>query len=313
VRLQSVLDALWTFWRRGRNVERAGYVIGAALLSSGLIHFAILAIGGGSWEGPVSLRKAMTFGISFGITAITVAWVSSFLRLGDRARTALLGTFTAACVFETVLVSLQAWRGVPSHFNVATPFDALVTRGLAIGGFTLILIIVTLTFASFRATASVPVSVRLATRIGFVLLDASLLVGALMIARGMSLVFAGSPQAAYASGGWLKPTHAVTMHAILVLPALAWLSSFTAWTERRRVQLVLLASAGYVTLVGAVAVANLRGLPPSGTSYGIIALLVIGGLAVVSAGVITASAVRRTFSSAKMLRQNAGSKDPAYK
>ncbi len=254
---QPVLDAPSTFWRRGRNVERAGYVIGALLLGSGLIHFAILAIGGGSWEGPVSLRKAMTFGLSFGITLITIAWVSSFLRLGDRVRTALLGTFAVTSVFETVLVSLQAWRGVPSHFNVATPFDALVARGLAIGGFTFVLIIVSLTLASFRAHTRVPISMMLAIRIGFLVLDASLVVGALMIAKGMSLVFAGNPQAAYATAGSLKPIHAATMHAILVLPALAWLLSFVNWAERRRVQVVVLGSVGYAILAVMVAVATM--------------------------------------------------------
>jgi hypothetical protein len=298
--LPSVLGALWSFWRHGRNVERTGYVIGALLFSSGLIHFTLLAVGGGSWEGPVSLRKAMTFGLSFGITLITIVWVSSFLRGGHRVRAFVLGTFTLACVFETVLVTLQAWRGVPSHFNVATPFDAVVARGLAIGGFTLVLIIVTLTFASFRANASVPLSLRLATRIGFVLLDVSLLTGGLMIARGTSLVFAGHPEAAYATGGWLKPTHAVTMHAILVLPALAWLTSFAEWTERRRIQLVLLASAGYVTLAGGVAVANVRGLTFADMSFSILALPAGGALALIAAWLLTASGLKRTLNESRV-------------
>ena len=291
--LQPILAALSSFWRRGRTVERAGYLVGAALFASGLIHVAVLAISGAPWDGPVSLRKAITFGLSFGITLVTVVWVSSFLRLGNRVRTFVLGTFTLACVFETVLVTLQAWRGVPSHFNVATSFDAMVTRGLAIGGFTLVLIIVTLTFASFRANARVPVSVRLATRIGFVLLDVSLLVGALMIARGTSLVFAGHPEAAYATGGWLKPTHAVTRHAILVLPALAWLASFADWTERRRIQVVLLASAGYVTLAGGVAIANVRGLTVADMSFPVVALPLGGALAVMAAALLTASGLKR--------------------
>ena len=93
-------------------------------------------------------------------------------------------------------------------------------------------------------------------RIGFVALVGSVVVGAWMIAGGMMLVFAGNPQAAYATGGALKPTHAVTMHAIFVLPVLAWLLSFVNWTERRRVAVVLVASAGYIVLVGVVAIRN---------------------------------------------------------
>jgi hypothetical protein len=102
----------------------------------------------------------------------------------------------------------------------------------------------TFLLASFRQQPAVPVSLRIAIRIGFVILLMSLAVGALMIAKGMRLVFAGDPQAAYATGGALKPTHAAAMHAILVLPLLAWLLSFTDWSERRRVGVVLLGTAG---------------------------------------------------------------------
>lgn len=65
------------------------------------------------------------------------------------------------------------------------------------------------------------------------------------------------PQVAYATGGSLKPTHAVTMHAILVLPALARLLSFANWTERRRLAVVLATAAGSVVLAAVVAVENI--------------------------------------------------------
>ena len=122
------MSSLGSFWQQGRRVERVAYLVGVLLLTSGLVHLGILIIGGGSWQGPLSLRKPMSFGFSFGLTLITIVWVASFLRLGNRRRMLLLGAFTAACVLETALVSLQAWRGVPSHFNVATPFDASIAR-----------------------------------------------------------------------------------------------------------------------------------------------------------------------------------------
>ena len=117
-----------------------------------------------------------------------------------------------------------------------------------------------LTLAAFRRNRAVPVSLRTAIRIGFVALVGSVVVGAFMITRGMMLVFAGNPQAAYTTGGALKPTHAVMMHAILVLPALAWLLSFVNWTEQRRLGVVLLAATGYVVVAGVVTVGNLVGL-----------------------------------------------------
>jgi hypothetical protein len=237
----------------------------------------------------------MSFGLSFGLTLITITWVTSFVRLSDRRRGVLLGTFTAACVLETALVTLQAWRGVPSHYNTETAFDGLVARTLAGGGIVLVAIIAVLTLASFRTKPTVPFSLRVATRAGFVALFASLVVGAVMIAKGMLLVFAGNPQAAYITGGSLKPTHAVTMHAILVLPLLAWLLSFAEWPERRRVQVVVLGAAGYVVLAGVVAIENVAGVDPSQIPGAMIALLTLGTLALAVAGLVAMGAVARTF------------------
>jgi hypothetical protein len=239
---------------------RAGYVMGVLLLISGFVHLAILIINGGSWYGPLSFRKPATFGLSFGLTLVTIVWVTGFLKLGTHARSVLLTAFTAASVLETTLVSLQAWRGVPSHFNVETGFDAWVARGLAGGGAALVGMIVVLTVAAFRTNSDVPLSLRIAIRTGFLALCAAMAVGDVMIVRGMRLVFAGDPQTAYLTGGALKPIHAVTMHGILVLPVLASLMSFTDWTEQRRVKVVVAAACGYGLLVAMVTIGTVAGL-----------------------------------------------------
>ncbi len=257
---ETILASLRSFWTRGRHIERIGYLVGLLLLTSGIVHLGILSLGGGSWEGPLSFRKPAVFGLSFGLTLITIVWTASFLPLAERTRVALLSIFTGACILETALVSLQAWRGVPSHFNVETAFDGHIARALAAGGFALVAVIVGLTITAFRRNPAVPISLRIALQIGFVVLCGAMAVGATMIVRGMMLVFAGEPARAYATGGALKPTHAVTMHAILVLPALAWLLSFADWSEQRRRRVVLMASAAYVVLVAVVAVGNIAGV-----------------------------------------------------
>jgi hypothetical protein len=121
-----------------------------ALVASGLFHAAVLITSGDTWEGPVSWRKPATFGLSFGLTLITLAWVSSYVPLRARSRRLLLGVFAAAAVVEVALITLQAWRRVPSHFNMETPFDTLVSRVLAAGGGVIILVIVALTVATLR-------------------------------------------------------------------------------------------------------------------------------------------------------------------
>src|SRR5262245_28753874 len=87
--------------RLGLNAaERAGYVMAALLASSGLVHLALLMVSGASWQGPLSLRKPATFGLSFGLTLATIVWVSGFLKLTARARSVLLAAFTAASALE---------------------------------------------------------------------------------------------------------------------------------------------------------------------------------------------------------------------
>jgi hypothetical protein len=118
-------------------------------------------------------------------------------------------------------------------------------------------------------------------------------IGGVMIARGMMLVFVGEPARAYATGGALKPTHAVTMHAILVLPALAWLLSFADWSEWRRRQVVLVASAGYVALALVIAAANIASLELRQMPILADTLLALGALAVLAAGVVALLGVAR--------------------
>lgn len=234
---------------RTRPVERVAYRVGAVLFLSGLVHLVVLVASGTTWEGPLSYRKAMTFGLSFGLTLATFAWATSFLRMNERTRAALLGAFTAVSVVEVALVTMQVWRGVPSHFNFETGFDTVVSMTLAAGGAVIIVTVVGFTLAALRSASGLSPSMLLALRSGLVVLIAALVVGAVMIADGVRLSRGGEPQLAYTTAGALKPVHFVAMHAILVLPALAWLMRFTTWPERRRSRIIQAAAILYALAV----------------------------------------------------------------
>jgi hypothetical protein len=208
-----------------RPVERACYAVAALLVASGVAHLGVQALLGGPWEGRVSWRKPVTFGLSFGITLASVAWAASYLAIRERLRTGLLGVLAVASVAEVVLIDLQAWRGVPSHFNLETPFDAAVARGLAAGGGVLIVVLTTMFVLALRPQPDVDRPTTVAIRVGFGTLVGSLAVGAVMIGVGVALVNAGDPQAAYARGGFLKLTHFAAMHGIAILPILARLAA----------------------------------------------------------------------------------------
>jgi hypothetical protein len=245
-------------WTRGRRIERICFALGAALIGAGIFHLAVFAVDGGPWYGPVSWRKPFTFGLSFGLTLITVAWVASYLRIGERLRVILLGVFAADCFVEVGGITLQAWRRVPSHVDMETPFDTAVSMTLAVGGGVLIVILGTLAVAAFRANPDLAPSMRLALRAGFATLVIGLVTGAAMIARGVTLVSTGHQQQAYDAVGFLKAVHGVSLHGVLVLPALAWLLSFTGWDESRRTRAVAIAVAGYGLAIAAALVYSLQ-------------------------------------------------------
>ena len=240
------------------RLDRVCYAISAILVLAGVFHFGVFLVRGGPWYGPVSWRKPTTFGLSFGLTLATITWVSSFVRLGTRARNILLSLFAVACVLEVVLISVQAWRHVPSHFNNEGPLNTAIAFSLAGGGAVLIGVLVTFTVAAFRRPPErVTPAMRAAVRAGFVALMVALASGGAMIAKGMVLVRTGHQQAAYTAADALKPAHGVTMHAILVLPALAWLLSFTTWDDARQLRLVNRVTGAYALAAAVVVVISL--------------------------------------------------------
>jgi hypothetical protein len=249
--------ALRRIYTDARPAERVAYLVGAGLFASGMLHLGVLVVSGGTWLGPLSLRKPMTFGLSFGLTLATLAWATSFLAVRPRVRTTLLGAFTATSVVETALVTMQAWRGVPSHFNFETPFDTVVSTTLAAGGGVIILTVLSFAGAALAGDGAMSPSMRFAVRSGLLTLIVALAAGAVMIATGVTEVRSGDAQLAYDTAGFLKPLHAVAMHGILVLPALAWLLGFTGYAEARQLRYVRLAAAGYAVLLVIVTIGSI--------------------------------------------------------
>jgi len=135
--------------QRGR-VERASYLISAALSAPACSTWVVFAVDGGPWYGPVSWRKPTQFGLSFGLTLATVAWSRRYLPLRDRTRRLLLGVFALDCCVEVAGITLQAWRHVP-RTSTGTPFDSAVSTVLAGGRRGLVVVLGALAAGAFRA------------------------------------------------------------------------------------------------------------------------------------------------------------------
>ena len=255
-------------------------------MASGLFHVGVYVMLDGAWEGPVSWRKPIEFGISGGLTAISLAAVMSRL-----SGTGWLAWPCAVAISlflpETVLIDLQRWRGVPSHFNHDTAFDVAVFSwmGILIAIVAFGIIVMTVwTFVSLRG----PGSSALAIRAGMVFLTIGQLLGFAIVTNGLG-VDDLSRASIFGAAGEMKVPHAVALHGLQVLGLLAVLLERTALAESRRNWLVLMGIAGYTVALIVATIQTFGGRAP----LDLMPLALVGGaVAVVMLALAYAAAVR---------------------
>jgi hypothetical protein len=262
----SMLAAVQDWWAAARGYQRLAYLVGAGLIVVGLAHAALWALAGGSATGALSWRKPTTFGISFGLTTVTLAWVGTWLPVRPAIGWVAAGLLCAATTYEVAWVTVQHARGLPAHFNDTTPLDerlfiaGAVMVAIAIG------VIAAMTLAAFLHTTA-PAPMALAIRAGLVGLLAAQALGVWMLGHGLALLDADADpvtqsMSTFGAAGSMKFAHAVPMHAIQVLAMLAWWLSRSGLAQRRQTQLVAVAVVGYGGLVGVALLRTSAGLGP---------------------------------------------------
>jgi hypothetical protein len=257
----------------------------------------------------VSLRKPATFAETGWLACWSVALLMPPLGMRRWQERVVGATTVLFGVAETAIIGLQAWRGVPSHYNFATPLDAALMRGGAAGTAAAFLVgVAVLLIAAARAHRA-PASVRTGALSGGAVLLVGCLVGLVMIFNN-SGVYQGSigagftvrrsgylgPSAAAVgqdyglirpstAGGDLLLPHAIGVHGLVLLAVPAVLLARTGVAERVRRRIIGLAAASILTaqlvLLGhALRELPLRELPP--LDVGVLALCALGALAAYS-------------------------------
>lgn len=272
--MRTVLSALSLRKPASRRLGVAALV----LLMSALCHLVVLLAVTQQWTGPVSLRKPITFGVSVGMLLWTVGWVIDRLPSRPRLETYLGLSMAASGLTEVALITVQAWRGVPSHFNYTTVEDVIVfvVMGISIAVLSVGLLITTVwTFASPPADPAV----ALAVRAGTVVVLTGLGIGQWIIELGNDFFeqFDRVPDKVLAGDGGV-PTfpHAMAFHGIQVFIAAALITGLLGIQAAAAQRVLRLVVSGYsVLLVWSVGQAA-SGRAPSDVLWPGGALVVIG-------------------------------------
>lgn len=296
--IHDMLASVRDYWVQAEAYQKFIYLIAGIFVVSGLFHSGVGLATSGSWEGDISWRKPIIFSFSFGVTCLSLGWVMTFLPKRQVIGWLLMGIFGLTSLAEVFLISMQQWRGVPSHFNLTTPFDEAVFgwMGMMVNFIALVILIITL-WALFALRASA--SFGWAIRVGLILLVAGQVLGYLIVSNGTTQLMEQTGQAPNIFGvaGVMKMPHAIALHGIQILPFLAWILLFTTLSDSRRTQMVAIASGGYIGLVLVSTWQTFSGLAPF--DLNLIASLILGLSATLLGGVYMAaflSLVRKQLS-----------------
>lgn len=234
----SVPTTLPSLARRDPILVPSGAIaFGAALV------FGALALSDAGWWKPAA------FAASIGLYLWTVAWIGAGLRTSRALSVVRLGT-VASLGLEGALIALQAARGVPSHFNTATPFDLAVFNMMGASIALATVLAAVLFVLSIRDGGALPAATRVAVPLGLALFLVGTAVGGAMVmmmgGRGVVGPAPGVPVASWdLSAGDLRPAHFVALHAVQVVPAVGVVADGRHWSVAARRATVVLAAIAY--------------------------------------------------------------------
>jgi hypothetical protein len=293
------------------RVNAALTVVGILMLATLIATLVGLIVDPRVITGAPAWLKPAKFAISTSIFVFTLVWLLSFVG-GHRRLVGLIGNVVAgAMVIEVAVIVLQVVRGTTSHFNEATPLDGALW-GLMSRLIVLVWVATLLAAVLLLRLKLVDRAFGWSLRLGLVVALVGMVVAFLMgnptpeqraaVAGGAPKTIEGAHSVGVPDGGpglplvgWstqggdLRVPHFVGLHAMQVLPFVAWgLSRQRRLGEGHRTALIGAAGLGYLGLVLVLTWQALRGqsvVTPDGLTLSALGAL-LGALLLVVGGVL---------------------------
>jgi len=235
---------------------------GLAVLFTGLIY-----VDGRTLLGRNVWIKPWKFATSITIYTATVGWILTSLSLGDRLEWFASRTIGAAMLIEITLISTQAARGVPSHFNDSTALDTAI---FAVMGMTITLstlVVVYVLWRIIRYPPSLSPAYLWSLRIGMFLFVLASFEGWVMIGQGSHSVGAEATATLpllnwNLNSGDLRVAHFIGLHSLQIIPFTGFLASYRYdESHRKALSIVGLVGILYSVFIGATFWQALLGNP----------------------------------------------------
>lgn len=183
--------------------------------------------------------KPMKFALSITIYAWTVGWFLEYLSNYPRSGRIIAWGVALTMIAEIVCITIQSARGVSSHFNGQTAFDANIyyIMGVAIVINTMVLVWLTILF--FVGKTNLSPTYLLSIRAALLLFLFSSAIGGMMVGQnahsiGVADGGAGLPFVNWSTeGGDLRIAHFIGIHSLQILPLFAYFTEKKKWQYAR--------------------------------------------------------------------------------
>jgi hypothetical protein len=178
--------------------------------------------------GENAFLKPIRYFVTSGIFAFTIGWITYYINVKS-FKTLTNWLFIISVVIENTIILLQAYRGVPSHFNVSDPFNKLM-YGLMVFSFAIFVFTIGLITIKLFTQKKMPISQHFTwgLRMGFLVFMLCSSIGIYML-KIMSHTIGGTdggPGLFFFNWstkfGDLRVAHFLGMISIVVIPLVSY-------------------------------------------------------------------------------------------
>jgi len=201
--------------------------------------------------------KPLKFSISIGVYLLTVGYLVTKYPYSRKKKNIINHITAWMLVVEMGIIALQAYRGVQSHYNTSTPFDAILFMAMGVLTGTVVLIMALFIIDTIRLKLKTGKAMQWAILLGWCVIFFGSWVGGQMIAQlshniGVASGGAGLPLVNWSTiGGDLRIAHFFGLHGIQIIPFFGfWVSRKWKSSDRKQIIAVTLFALAYALWIG---------------------------------------------------------------
>jgi hypothetical protein len=260
--VRSLATALRVLHRVNPTLSRLGWLnVILAALALGLLPFDHRQV-----AGALVWLKPLKFSLSIVAYAWTLGWLLADLPApAQRAVRRLSLGVALSMVVEQAVIFMQAARGVTSHYNASSPFNALLFGLMGIFIMANTVLTVWAVYLAWRYRPHGSAGYVWGLRLGLLVFLIGSVLGGFMIHANQHTVGAPDGGPGLPGLGWstvagdLRIAHFLGMHALQALPLLGW--ALSRWVPRRAAALTWLGTGLYAAVVAGILLGALAGRP----------------------------------------------------